>query len=223
MGASPPIGYDALEHSGARLVEAHRFFAKRAEEWLNKNGPDDVGVRASAIERTVRELLQLVVIDLTTDENAQEIFETLNARGTPLTAADLIKNFIFQRLLESGADVEEAYERNWKEFETGFWETEVNFGRIRYSRSSIFLNHWLIAKTGEEIVAREVFSRFKQYADFEVGLPMVDLLQQSTASLCSRTEQAAWKVRYSNLSYCGYLTPSSRSWRKHSSASHSKS
>jgi hypothetical protein len=178
MGASAPIGYDALEHSGARLVEAHRFFAKRAEEWLNKNGPDDVGVRASAIERTVRELLQLVVIDLTTDENAQEIFETLNARGTPLTAADLIKNFIFQRLLESGANVEDAYERNWKEFETGFWETEVNFGRIRYSRSSIFLNHWLIAKTGEEIVAREVFSRFKQYADFEVALPMVDLLQQ---------------------------------------------
>jgi hypothetical protein len=33
----------------------------------------------------VRELLQLVVIDLTADENAQEIFETLNARGAGLT------------------------------------------------------------------------------------------------------------------------------------------
>jgi hypothetical protein len=31
----------------------------------------------------------------------------------------------------------------------------------------MFLNHWLIAKTGEEILAREVFHRFKAYADFE--------------------------------------------------------
>ncbi|RDJ93654.1 hypothetical protein B4Q13_20470 [Lacticaseibacillus rhamnosus] len=31
----------------------------------------------------MRELLQLVVIDLTADENAQEIFETLNARASP--------------------------------------------------------------------------------------------------------------------------------------------
>ena len=59
-------------------------------------------MRAEKIEHAVRELLQLVVIDLTADENAQEIFETLNARGAHLTAADLIKNFVFQRLMEAG-------------------------------------------------------------------------------------------------------------------------
>jgi hypothetical protein len=42
--------------------------------------------------------LQLEVIQLEADEDSQEIFETLNARDTPLTAADLIKNFVFQRL-----------------------------------------------------------------------------------------------------------------------------
>ena len=64
------------------------------------------------------------------------------------------------------------------DFETGFWETEVNFGRLRYSRSSIFLNHLLISRTGQEIVAREVFSRFKTFADFDVKLAMSALLQQ---------------------------------------------
>jgi hypothetical protein len=118
------------------------------------------------------------VIDLTADENAQEIFETLNARGAGLTAADLIKNFVFQRLMEQGVDVEAAYEKHWKDFETGFWETEVVFGRLRYSRSSIFLNHWLIARTGEEIVAREVFARFKHFADVEAGVSMLDLVGQ---------------------------------------------
>ena len=126
------------------------------------NGAEDVDAASGEDRARVRELLQLVVIDLTADENAQEIFETLNARGAHLTAADLIKNFVFQRLMEQGVDVEAAYERHWKEFETGFWETEVSFGRLRYSRSSIFLNHWLIARTGEEIVAREVFTRFKR-------------------------------------------------------------
>lgn len=178
MGATPPVAYFGLSNRGARLVEAHRFFAEQARAWLWLNGDEAIAERAGAIERSVRELLQIVVIDLTADENAQEIFETLNARGAQLTAADLIKNFIFQRLMESGVDVEAAYEQNWKEFETGFWETEMSFGRIRYSRSSIFLNHWLIARTGDEIVAREVFSRFKLYADHEANLPMVDLLEQ---------------------------------------------
>lgn len=178
MGAPTPVDYASVGHGGDRLVAAHRFFAEEARTWLHLNGEEDVTTRAVAIERTVRELLQIVVIDLTADENAQEIFETLNARGAQLTAADLIKNFIFQRLLESGVDVEDVYERSWKEFETGFWETEVSFGRIRYSRSSIFLNHWLIARTGEEIVAREVFSRFKHYSDFESGVPMAEMIEE---------------------------------------------
>ncbi len=178
MGAQPPVPYSGLANRGARLVNAHRFFAEQAREWLGLNGPDEVSDRATALELVMRELLQLVVIDLTVDENAQEIFETLNARGAQLTSADLIKNFVFQRLTELGADVEAAYDTNWKDFETGFWETEISFGRVRYSRSSIFLNHWLVARTGEEIVAREVFSRFKRYADLEAGVAMPELLVQ---------------------------------------------
>jgi hypothetical protein len=177
MAADPPLAYDAIGHGGSRIVQAHEYFAERAREWLAAD-QENIHARAGAIERTVRELMQLVVIDLTADENAQEIFETLNARGAQLTAADLIKNFIFQRLTESGVDVEAAYEQYWKEFETGFWEAEVSAGRVRHQRSSMFLNHWLIAKTGEEILAREVFHRFKTYADFDSGVSMIELLGQ---------------------------------------------
>lgn len=178
MGAEPPVPYSGLASHRSRLVEAHRYFAEQARAWLQLNGPEDVSVRAEKLEHAVRELLQMVVIDLTADENAQEIFETLNARGAQLTAADLIKNFVFQRLIESGDDVESAYELHWKGFETGFWETEVSFGRLRYSRSSILMNHWLISRTGEEIVAREVFARFKRYADHEAGVAMPELVGQ---------------------------------------------
>ena len=182
MSAELPVDYSDLTESDARLVQAHRFFAAATRNWLALNGPEEIALRAEALDHTVRELLQLVVIELTADENAQEIFETLNARGAQLTAADLIKNFVFQRLMEQGVDVESAYEEHWSDFETGFWETEVSFGRLTYSRSSIFLNHLLISRTGEEIVAREVFTRFKSYADFEVDQPMSTLLREIAAS-----------------------------------------
>lgn len=174
MSATIPVDYGSLANQG-RLVDAHKYFAERAREWLSAEGEDAVVSRASAIEKVVRESLQIVVIDLNADENAQEIFETLNARGAQLTAADLIKNLVFQRLFEAGADVEAVYEKSWKEFETGFWETEVSYGRLRYTRSSIFLNHWLITQTGEEIVAREVFTRFKRFvqADSLSGMPVL--------------------------------------------------
>ncbi len=192
MSAPHPVEYEGLTHRSSRLAEAHKFFSEQAREWLKGETEEKVQRSAEAIERSARELLQLVVIDLAVDENAQEIFETLNARGTPLTAADLIKNFVFQKLLEAEADVGRAYENHWKEFETAFWETEVSAGRLRHQRSSLFLNHWLISQTGEEIVAREVFSRFKIFAD-EANVPMELLLQQTSrgAHVYRRLTEAA--------------------------------
>ena len=178
MQAPAPIDYGQLENKTSRMAKAHQYFAERCRAWLNEQGPDQVVRRAEAIERSARELLQIVVIDLTANENAQEIFETLNARGAVLTAADLIKNFVFQRLLEQGANVEEAYDKYWKQFETAFWEQEVSVGRVTHQRSSVFLNHWLVAQTGEEVLAREVFSGFKTYADFRSGRTMMELLQE---------------------------------------------
>lgn len=178
MSAKPPVDYSALPFPGERMQEAHRYFSEAACKWLREKGEDAAAQRAAVLETVARELLQLVVIDLTVDENAQEIFETLNARGAQLTAADLIKNFIFQRLMEEGADVESLYEKYWKEFETAFWEAEISVGRVRTPRSSLFLNHWLISKTAEEVVAREVFDRFKRFAIHDSKFPMTALIQQ---------------------------------------------
>lgn len=178
MGAQHPIKYSSLKNADSKLVQAHKFFSKKTESWLAEQGPDHLMTRAGALEKSAREFLQIVVIDLGAQENAQEIFETLNARGAVLTAADLIKNFIFQRLLEQGTNVEDAYDKHWKMFESSFWEEEVSYGRVNYQRSSLFINHWLVAKTGEDVLAREVFSRFKSYADFESKKTMLELLEQ---------------------------------------------
>ena len=178
MAASTPVDYKSLEFKDERLPQAHRYFAQQASEWLNAEGPDAVSERADALEKTVRELLQLVVIDLDSDENAQEIFETLNSRGAQLSAADLIKNFVFQKLLEEGANTERAYEMYWKHFETAFWEEEDSVGRLRYPRASMFLNSFLVSRLGDPVAAQEVFAQFKNYANHVCGLSMAELLEQ---------------------------------------------
>jgi uncharacterized protein with ParB-like and HNH nuclease domain len=178
LAAEFPVQYENLKYSKSKMALAHQFFSESAREWLLEEGEEKAISRAEVLDRCCRDLLQVVVIDLAVNENAQEIFETLNARGAVLTAADLIKNFVFQRLMEQKNDVEHAYEAYWKEFETSFWERDISYGRVKFQRSSLFINHWLISKTGEEVLNREIFSTFKNFADYESEVKMIDLLKQ---------------------------------------------
>jgi hypothetical protein len=182
MAAPTPVDYQSLKFKKERLPLAHKYFSEQIRIWLGNGSADSVIARADALEKTARELLQVVVIDLAADENAQEIFETLNARGAQLSAADLIKNFIFQRLLIEGADTESAYDMHWKQFETAFWEKEISIGKFRYPRAAVFLNHFLVARTGEVVKTQEVFSRFKVYALHESNVDMSELLRQIHAA-----------------------------------------
>lgn len=176
MNTEPPIEHDGLKHSGSLLARAHRFFVTSVREWLGENlGESEYAGRATALVQVLTQGLQLVVIDLQAQENSQEIFETLNARGTPLTAADLVKNFVFQRLESEGVDTQRAYADDWP-FESKFWEAEVSVGRYNVSRSSLFLNQWLISRLGEEISPKATFTRFKYFVDHEGGRKMSQLL-----------------------------------------------
>ena len=175
MGATPPIDYASLQHKNERIVQAHKFFSNAADTYISAD--NETSARANALEIALKQLLKLVVIDLDADEDAQEIFETLNSRGVKLSAADLIKNFIFQRLEDDGADSEKAYEKYWKRFETAFWETEIASGRLKQPRTAVFLNQFLIARTGDVVTASEVFHKFKEYA-INCGKSTLDLLKE---------------------------------------------
>jgi hypothetical protein len=178
MEAALPVDYASLAHSSSRMAQAHQYFSESIADWLDR---DDAG-RATALTSVLLYQLQFVVIQLGPDEDAQEIFETLNARGAPLSAADLIKNFVFQRLGLDDAQAEATYHKYWQDFETAFWEKEVGIGKLLLPRSSIFLNQWLMAQTGREVTLREVFARFKAYAEHESNLPMATLLPTIHAS-----------------------------------------
>lgn len=185
---------DYSEISDEHLItRAHRYFFDQISEWLSDTDPNLVGSRAEALANTLRLGLEFVVITLTREENSQAIFETLNARGTPLTQADLIKNFVFQKLEDEGVDTREVYDTQWKLFEQKFWATDVSLGRYSIPRVSLFLNHWLVSKTGEEISTRATFPRFKHWVEYETDLSMLDIVERlhSQASTYQRWAREA--------------------------------
>ena len=105
MAADTPVDYTALHHQDSRLIQAHAYFTAVMGNGSPHGAPDstprrrtEIAAHRASSHTSSPPGLQLVVIELKADEDSQEIFETLNARGTPLTAADLIKNFVFQRL-----------------------------------------------------------------------------------------------------------------------------
>lgn len=175
MTAEAPVDYVSLKHAESRIVKAHQYFTTAVTQWLGDPAAADYRIKSDQLASVLQTDLQLVTIELLSSENSQEIFETLNARGTPLTAADLVRNYVFQRLDAEGSDTKRAYKEDWP-FETKFWTKEVSVGRYLVSRSSLFINQWLTASTGEEIGPQSTFARFKAYVEHRAGQKMADLL-----------------------------------------------
>lgn len=213
MDSEPPVSHADLTHSRSLIVRAHEYFHEAVIEWLGDTDSGSFAERAAALVGALTAGLQFVAINLGALENSQEIFETLNARGTPLTAADLIKNFVFQKLEAEGTDTKLAYAEHWP-FDTKFWETEVSVGRYAISRSSLFLNQWLGSRLGEEVSPRSTFTRFKQYVErngekVTTLLPTIkaqaSLYEQWTAAAenphqqLSRVEMATYRMKASDF------------------------
>lgn len=66
--------------------------------------------------------LECVVISAEAQDNVHRIFESLNNRGTELTQADLIRNYVFMRLTSGAA---QFYEFSWMPLEKQFTADEL--------------------------------------------------------------------------------------------------
>ena len=183
MSAESPIDYSVIPNDfhASKFYQGHKFFAEETKVWLEEGSSETLTARADALVKTLRDQLQLVVIDLDTADDAQEIFETLNARGARLESSDLVKNFVFQKLIEEGVNVEAFYKDYWFKFETRFWVETISVGREKFQRSSLFLYHWIVSKTATDLVEREVFSRFKEFA-LDSGLKMSEIVAELSES-----------------------------------------
>jgi len=145
------------------IAKAHAFFVDKIGSWAEITGdPDKAAARIKALTQALRDYLKTVVIDLEPGDNAQVIFETLNHRGAPLLAADLIKNLIFQVASVQGRDVAALYQKYWRNLDGDYWRQKIARGRQYIPRIDLFVNHWLIATFLQEVPADRIFVAFRE-------------------------------------------------------------
>jgi hypothetical protein len=171
---------DATPYKGTPIADGHAFFKLQVAEWLQAAANDaEHADRVSALNVVLHTRLQLVVIDLEPHDNPQVIFETLNARGTPLLASDLVKNHLLQTAESRGIDAESLYEAKWQRFDQPNWRKEQQQGRLRRPRIDTFLDYWLELRTLDEVAAHDVFPAFRAYLAAQADLEAtIDDLQK---------------------------------------------
>jgi hypothetical protein len=155
-----------------RMVEAYLYFYQQLEQFfLGSDNEQPLGAEvplASRLEecfQTLKNALQVVVIDLDSNDDAQVIFETLNARGEPLLPADLLRNFIFLRAARHGESPEVLYAGYWQPFDDPFWRVEVKQGRLKRPRIDLFMQHFLSSRQMVEIPIKHLFVEYKFWID----------------------------------------------------------
>lgn len=145
------------------IVQAHEFFRQQVRGWLARD-PENLVSRAEALSTALRERLMVVAIGLGGKDNPNLIFETLNARGTPLLAWDLIKNELMHRASQAIESPEALYAEFIGPLEQDdWWRTDVRQGSLFVPRIEAFLFHWLTLRTNSNVPADGVFGALKAY------------------------------------------------------------
>ena len=164
----------ATEYTTSRIVQAHEYFKGQTEQWLAQFDADreERERAASALETAVSRQLELVVIDLGESDDPHIIFETLNARGTPLLQSDMVKNKVLHDSgLGIGDDEREATEEAkniWPFDQDDWWAQEVGRGLQRRPRVDVYLNHWLTLRNRAEMKPYDEFRAFEKYSGVRV-------------------------------------------------------
>ncbi|MCW3108626.1 MAG: hypothetical protein JWQ09_3132 [Segetibacter sp.] len=131
-----------------RILECYSYFSRKLNTFSDDN-------RVSLFESILdNENKFLVVIDLDEKDEEQSIFDTINSSGVTLSPADIIKNALFQRMIELTDQLQatKIYEKNWKEVflsdddTISFWEAQRATGRLMRDNIAILLHSIAVIK-----------------------------------------------------------------------------
>lgn len=148
-------------------IQRYALFGALDDDERAPSTPDDNDTqraRLSALLEALLNHLKIVVITLDESDDAQVIFETLNSRGEPLLAMDLVRNNIFHRAEAQGEKAEQLFLTKWRPLDGPFWKSDSPRAKPKRPRIDHFLSHALTAQTGEETSLRELYAEYRAFA-----------------------------------------------------------
>ena len=168
---------DDLEDDFAETIEADEDEVDEATpvEAAEESDKDRAAMelRLDALWEALIEEFKVVEITLEEGDDAQVIFETLNERGEPLLAADLVRNNIFHRADARQEKAEKLFDKYWKDFEDPFWSFMEKQGRYKKARIEFFLANFIAGKVAGEVTLSKLFSEYKAFIKIQANKPSV--------------------------------------------------
>jgi Protein of unknown function (DUF1524)/Protein of unknown function DUF262 len=158
--------YDRLRHAVETDDLDDEFTeAPESDDESTVPPPDDLPreLKLDALWQSLVEEFKVVEIVLEEGDDAQVIFETLNERGEPLLAADLVRNNIFHRADPAKEKPEKLFEVYWKPFEDPFWSVGEKQGRYKKPRIEFFLANFIAGQIAGEVNLSKLFSEYKAF------------------------------------------------------------
>ena len=147
------------KYANSSIVKAYNYFLSEIEKELNT-----VGASAEHLFLTVINGLQVVFINLNAQEKPYQIFESLNAKGKPLSQADLVRNYIAMKLPEKLQT--NVFDDVWSKIEILLQEKRV-VGKSRLGELTAFLRHYLAYSSGVICNENHVYARFRDKCENE--------------------------------------------------------
>ena len=173
------------------IAKAHKYFGRKTTEWLEAKDAGTKLQRSEALYIALANLLKVVVITVEHKDDPQIIFETLNARGTPLQQSELVKNYMIHLAKNEMPDIAINFSRaHLKSFNDRWFAKEVRQGSVRHPRLDQFLFYWITMRQAKDIVVGDVFREFKKYIDkSNTGIASVAEDIETTAKLYRDIEE----------------------------------
>jgi uncharacterized protein with ParB-like and HNH nuclease domain len=122
------------------ILECYRFFEKKIRQ-------SRLSLEIQRIKKVICSNLSLVSVVLSADDDPYLVFESLNAKGRPLTQADLIRNYFFMRIHTDSQ--ESVYAQHWQPMQD-----------LLNDNLTEFIRHYL-TKTGIEVKQSEIYFEIK--------------------------------------------------------------
>ncbi len=145
--------------STSKIPLAYDFYCSKINVAMEKDELDP-----NRLFLVIINSLKVVFINLNTNEKPYQVFESLNAKGKPLSQADLVRNYIAMKLPEDRQP--EIFEKHWAEVENLLQE-EHEVGKSRIGELPAFLRHYLAYRNGILGNKDHIYDRFRDRIETE--------------------------------------------------------
>ena len=149
----------------SNVLKNYEYISNKLNQWI------EAGYDANQILMAM-DKLYVVCVPISENDNAQKIFESINATGAKLTAADLIRNFL---LMDLKSDIQEKYyAKYWKKIEENV--------SVDSKVLEMFFRMFIALKTYTLVAKNSVYREFVAWveqSDFDIKNIFEELLEYS--------------------------------------------